>query len=180
MVRCRVTCAGMLSCFFFMLFAPVAHVAHRGVATEAKALSAFSPTASFLHSSHSASPSKQLCMSRNKAIFSDVPTLPSLRRLHSTIVSRRAAGIRIQMVAGDTASVMESVLGYPAPWEYAVSGIFVAIFSMIFTMIPLPLLKNLNTAKNVRSRIIAKAKKKKDSPASAPIGRQQRQKAPWD
>jgi hypothetical protein len=119
-------------------------------------------------------------MSRNKAIFTDVPKLPSLRTLQATIGSRGAAGIRIQMVAGDTASVVESVLGYLAPWEFAVSGFFVAIFSMIFTMIPLPLLKNLNIAKNVRSRLIAKAKKKKDSPASAPIGRQQRRKAPWD
>ena len=170
----------MLSCFSLMLFASVAHVAHKGVATEAKAMSALSPTASFLHSSHSASPSKQLCMSRNTAIFSDVPKLPSLRRLHATIGSRGAAGIRIQMVAGDTASVMESVLGYPAPWEFAAPGIFVAIVSMVFTMIPLPLLKNLNTAKNVRLRIIAKKKKKKESPAAAPIVRQQRQKAPWD
>ena len=122
-------------------------------------------------------------MSRNKfdkAIFSDVPKLPSLRRLQATIGSRGGFGISIHMVTGDTASVMESVLSYPAPWEFAVSGIFVAIFSMVFTMIPLPLLKNLNAAKNMRSRMIAKAKKKKYLPASAPIGRRQRQKAPWD
>ena len=111
MVRYKVACAVMLP---LALIAPVAH--------------AFSTTSSLLHSIHRASPSEHLSMSRTrKNIFSGAPKLPYQKRLQAASGSRGAVGRSIRMVAGETASVVESVLHYPETWAFAVTAVLMGI-----------------------------------------------------